>query len=152
MKRIFSLRPALLISVSFMAGLMMLSSPAVVFADSVTNGLDQLKNGTGNAYPKTIFDEKKTASEIFGQVISIALGVAFAVSVIMVIWGGYSYITSAGNEEKATEGRKTVLYALIGMVIVILSFVIVRAVVNFIQNGSNSSTNTNTTTTTPTGT
>lgn len=114
-----------------------LSSP--VHADSVTEGLDKLKTATGDAYPDTVFSDKKTPSEILGQIISIALGIAFAIAVIMVIYGGYQYITSAGNEEKATSGRQTILYALIGIVIILLSFVMVRAVVGFVQKGAGSS-------------
>lgn len=114
----------------------LLVAPALSHADGVGDGLNQLKNSTGNSYPNTVFSGK-TPAEIFGQIINIALGIAFAVAVIMVIYGGYQYITSAGNEEKATAGRQTLIYALIGIVIVLLSFVIVNAVLTFVRNGAN---------------
>ncbi len=133
-------RSLALLAVGFAASFAIAMSPAVfVHADSVTEGLDKLKTATGDAYPDTVFSDKKTPSEVLGQIINIMLGIAFAVAVIMVIYGGYQYITSAGNEEKATSGRQTILYALIGIVIIILSFVIVRAVVGFVKNGTGSS-------------
>jgi len=152
MTRILFLRPLLLLTIAIMASLFVAaSSPVPVMADNVSEGLNQLKNGTNGAYPTTAFGDKKTPSQILGQIISIALGIGFAIAVIMVIYGGFQYITSAGNEEKATAGRQTLIYALIGLVIILLSFVIVTAVVNFINkgdidvSGNSNSSNTNTT-------
>lgn len=132
-----TLRKATLFIAALMASFsVLLVAPALSHADGVGDGLNQLKNSTGNSYPNTVFSGK-TPAEIFGQIINIALGIAFAVAVIMVIYGGYQYITSAGNEEKATAGRQTLIYALIGIVIVLLSFVIVNAVLTFVRNGAN---------------
>jgi hypothetical protein len=149
MNRILFLRPLLLLAVAVTASLfMVVAVPALARADSVSDGLNQLQNQTGNAYPTTVFGGKKTPSAILGQIIQIALGIAFAVAVIMVIYGGFQYITSAGNEEKATDGRRTLVYALIGLVIILLSFVIVTTLVNFINNRG---TTTNSGSGTPTG-
>ena len=42
------------------------------------------------------------------------------------IYGGILYATAYGSEEKATKGKNTILWAIIGGVIVGLSFVLVR--------------------------
>jgi amino acid transporter len=77
----------------------------------------------------------RTAPELFKFIINIALGVAFGVAVIFLIIGGYRYIASGGNEESAEKGKKSVVNALIGIVIIILSYVIVNVVANLV-NGS----------------
>jgi amino acid transporter len=71
--------------------------------------------------------------QIFRTIINWALGIAFGIAVIFLIIGGFRYITSAGNEEAATKGRNSVIHALIGIVIIILSYVIVNVVANLVQ-------------------
>ena len=67
-------------------------------------------------------------------VINWMLGIAFAVAVLFLIIGGFWYITSAGNEETAEKGRATAINAIIGIIIIILSYVIISVVSNFVAN------------------
>lgn len=61
------------------------------------------------------------------NIISIAVGV---VAVIMIIFGGFKYITSGGASEKVTGAKNTILYGLIGLIIVALAQIIVKFVLN----------------------
>jgi hypothetical protein len=65
---------------------------------------------------------------VINWVLSITLGIA----VLFVIIGGFRYITAQGNESQATEGRQTVINALIGIAIIVLSYVIVTVVANLV--------------------
>ncbi|MBI5754210.1 hypothetical protein HZA40_03660 [Candidatus Peregrinibacteria bacterium] len=49
-------------------------------------------------------------------------------AVVMVIYGGVTYVSSAGNDEAVGKAKKIIMYALIGLVIIMLSFVAVNAV------------------------
>ena len=64
------------------------------------------------------------------RVINILLSIAGLVAVIFLIVGGFRYITAGGNEENAEAGKKTIINAIIGIVVIILSFVIVRVISN----------------------
>jgi cytochrome bd-type quinol oxidase subunit 2 len=64
------------------------------------------------------------------NILSVLIG---AIAVIMVIIGGFRYITSAGNPEQAKGARNTILYAIIGLVIVALAQVIVHFVLNSVS-------------------
>ena len=64
------------------------------------------------------------------KIINVALGVAGLVAVLFLIIGGFRYITSAGNEETAEQAKKIITNAIIGIVVIILSFVIVRVISN----------------------
>lgn len=59
------------------------------------------------------------------NIISIIVGV---IAVIMIIWGGMKYITSGGESGKITSAKNTIIYALIGLVVVALAQFIVRFV------------------------
>jgi hypothetical protein len=61
---------------------------------------------------------------VFGNVVKDALGLAGIVLFIMLLFGGLKYIT-AGSDPKAAEGaQKTITYAIGGLILILLSFLI----------------------------
>lgn len=58
------------------------------------------------------------------------LAVSAPIVAIMVLWGGFQMMTAGGNPEKFSMGRKTLLYAAIGFVVVLLA----DSAANIIQN------------------
>jgi hypothetical protein len=74
--------------------------------------------------------------QIFKTIINWALGIAFGVAVIFLIIGGFRYITAGGNEESVEKGKSSVINALIGIVIIVLSYVIVNVVANLVTGNS----------------
>lgn len=64
------------------------------------------------------------------RVINIALALAGLIAVLFLIIGGFRYITAGGNEDAAGSAKKIILNAVIGIIVIILSFVVVRVVSN----------------------
>jgi cytochrome bd-type quinol oxidase subunit 2 len=60
----------------------------------------------------------------------IFLPLAGIVAVLFLIIGGFQYMMAGANEGLAKRGRDTIRYAIIGLVIIILSYVIITVVVN----------------------
>ncbi len=54
-------------------------------------------------------------------------------AVIYAIWGGYQYITSGGDAEKATAGRNSLVNAVIGIIIIAASYAILIWVLGLIN-------------------
>ena len=71
------------------------------------------------------------------NIFSIIVGI---VAVVMIIFGGFKYITSAGNQENIKSARNTIIYALVGLIIVALAQVIVRFVLREAVNGTTTTT------------
>jgi len=73
-----------------------------------------------------------TASERVNKTIRLVINVfslvVGVVSVIMIIIGGLKYITSGGESSNITGAKNTILYAIIGLVVVALAQVIVKFV------------------------
>ena len=67
-------------------------------------------------------------------VINWLLGIAFGIAVLFLIIGGFWFITSAGNEETAEKGKSTAINAIIGIIIIILSYVIINVVSTLVAN------------------
>lgn len=69
----------------------------------------------------------KVASGIV-NIFSIIVG---AIAVIMVIYGGFRYITSGGDSGRVGSAKNTLIYAVVGLIIVALAQVIVQFVLKF---------------------
>jgi len=76
---------------------------------------------------------KTAPSDLTGGVlknaISVLLYVAGTIAVIMIIIGAIRYITSDGDSSKASQARLTIIYAVVGLVVAIMSFGIVNFVI-----------------------
>lgn len=75
-------------------------------------------------------DPAERVNAIISQVINIFSIIVGVVSVIMIIIGGLKYITSGGDSGNVTGAKNTILYAVVGLVIVALAQVIVRFVLS----------------------
>lgn len=58
---------------------------------------------------------------ITGKIIQILTVVGAPIASIMVLWGGYQIMTAAGDPEKFKTGRHTILYAAIGLVVLLVA-------------------------------
>ncbi len=65
---------------------------------------------------------------MIGTILSAVYGVVGIIAVIMIILGGINYATSQGDPGKIKKGKDTILYGIIGLVIVLLAF----AITNFV--------------------
>lgn len=73
----------------------------------------------------------EAATNTFIQdLISLLLFAIGIISVIVIIVGGIRYTTSNGDSNKVTQAKNTILYAVIGLVIALLSYAIVIFIVN----------------------
>lgn len=75
-------------------------------------------------------DAPERVNGLIALVINIFSVVVGVVSVIMIIIGGLKYITSGGDSGNVGNAKNTILYAIIGLVIVALAQVIVNFVLN----------------------
>jgi magnesium-transporting ATPase (P-type) len=75
-------------------------------------------------------DTTTTFNSILTKIINIFSVIVGVIAVVMIIVGGLKYITSGGDSTKVGGAKNTILYALIGLVIVALAQVIVKFVLN----------------------
>lgn len=125
-----------IVTLSAVAALLMpVAVPVAVGAQAATE--PDIQNGlcTGANLSTTPTDCANTTSEAAGDVdtiittvINIFSLVVGVVSVIMIIIGGLKYITSGGDSGNVSGAKNTILYAIIGLVIVALAQVIVKFV------------------------
>ena len=108
-------------------------SNAAAVNEKVCNGINTILTGsttvdtTNDCGTSTNSDENKLAATVSTLINLFSLAVG-AVSVIMIIFGGFKYMTSGGSDDKTKDAKNTILYALVGLVIVVLAQTIVKFV------------------------
>lgn len=101
---------------------------------------DYCYSGTDTLIPvPCFFDTGLADADSFGElviaIIQILLYIVASISVLFLIIGGFRYVTAHGNEEAAEGAKKTMIHAIIGLVIVILSFAIIAIITNILIAG-----------------
>jgi TRAP-type C4-dicarboxylate transport system permease small subunit len=59
------------------------------------------------------------------NVIRLVLGLMTLVAVVLIIYGGFTWLTAAGNEENVEKAKKIISAAVIGLIIILLAWAIV---------------------------
>jgi hypothetical protein len=75
--------------------------------------------------PKDAQDEVNNTLRLAINILTLIVGV---ISVIMIIVGGLKYITSGGDSSNVQGAKNTIMYAIIGLVVVALAQIIVNFV------------------------
>jgi hypothetical protein len=73
-------------------------------------------------------------NNIVHTIVNLLSAIVGIVAVIMIIVGGFRYITSGGNDTSVTSAKNTILYAVIGLVVVALAQIIVRFTLSKLTN------------------
>lgn len=78
----------------------------------------------------------KEPSSIVGTIINALLGLLGTIFTILIILGGFRWMTSGGNQQKVQEARELLKNAIIGLLAVAISYGAVRLVLMAIKNSS----------------
>jgi len=73
-------------------------------------------------------------TSLIKTIINILSFVVATVSIIMIIFGGFRYITSGGDSGKITTAKSTIIYAIVGLVVVAFAQFIVQFVLQKATN------------------
>lgn len=73
----------------------------------------------------------KDLEVVFQNVVSVVLAFAGVVLFIMLLKGGFTYLTSGGEAAKAEAAKKTITFALAGIILLTLSYLVLVFLENF---------------------
>lgn len=89
-------------------------------ADQIEDGIEQVG---GN-------DAGGTLQNRIRVIVNMLLFLLGAVAVVMIVIGGFKYVTSNGDSASITSAKNTILYSVVGLVVAILAYAIVNFVVD----------------------
>lgn len=74
--------------------------------------------------------------ETVGQIINVLLGFLGVIAVILILIGGFKWMTAAGNEEKVGEAKKLLGAGVVGLVIILAAFAIAAFVIGELSSAT----------------
>lgn len=104
-------------------------SPTIIFAEqgenkcvapncvSISDPLNLPKDGTG-------------VQVLIGKIIKAALGVVGSLALLMFIYGGFVWMTSAGNSEKVEKGKNILIWATVGLVVIFSAYAMASFIID----------------------
>lgn len=115
---------ALMVSVVLPVTPVVMAAPSGCDSDSLS-----ISSGANCAQGKDQPTDLFGSSGIFETIVNILLFLIGAISVIMLIYGGIRYTISGGDSNSVTAAKNTILYAIVGIVVAVLAFAVVKFVV-----------------------
>jgi Na+-driven multidrug efflux pump len=100
----------------------------LVFLLSIFFILPAVQAASGVELPTTTGLSKVEIKVILTGLLKWLLEIVGIIAVIGFIISGIMYLVSTGNEEMITKAKKYMLYCLIGVVVVLASFVVIQAI------------------------
>lgn len=64
------------------------------------------------------------------RIVNVILGIAGVIAIFFILNNGWFLIISAGGEEKVTQYKKGLTWAIVGLIFIILSYSIIRFVIS----------------------
>jgi len=110
---------------------------SVALADEEENGGDA-KGALGSFQDfagdtgLTTSEQSDTLASVIGDMIYWSLSLVGIVLVILIIYGGFLWMTAGGNEEQVTKAKRIIKNAVIGVIIAMLAFAIAEFVLDIV--------------------
>lgn len=89
-----------------------------IFSTKITLAADPLTNPL----------KADSVPELIGIIIKAVLGIVGSIALLMFIYGGFMWLTSGGNDKKIEEGRKTLVWSILGLALIFASYAILKFV------------------------
>lgn len=70
----------------------------------------------------------KDPRDLLGRIIGASLGIVGSIALLFFLWGGFLWMTSGGNAERVETGKRTIMWATLGLAIIFLAYAIIKTV------------------------
>ena len=83
-------------------------------------------------------EDSSSLPDTIGNIINVMLFIVGLVAVVMIIYGGISYVISMGSPDKIKRSRDIIIYSVVGLVVAIIAYALVSWVVTSLNGSSGS--------------
>jgi len=104
---------------------------AQVSKEAVCQGVGYVAGSGDQCQP---VDNGRTVEQTVKNIVDILSWVVGVASVLMIIVGGLRYVLSGGDSNNVTAAKNTILYALVGLVVVMVAQILVNLVIGFVTS------------------
>lgn len=90
-------------------------------------------SSTGERVPLSNPLKSSSIPDLVGVIIKNLMSVLGGLALLMFVIGGFTWVTSAGNQEKVKSGMNTMIYAALGIMIVFASYMLVNLTISALR-------------------
>ena len=105
-----------------------IATSGAIFTLSVIPALATTLN-TGIGYGTYTGLGTKDIREGVMSVVNVLLGFLGIIAIIIILWGGFRWMTAGGNEEKVDEAKKIITAGIIGLVIIFIAYALAAFII-----------------------
>ena len=109
--------------------ILILIFPYFVFGQTMKGGLQEL--GQASGYQTSGISET-TVSEIAGIAVKTFLSILGIIFIVLMLYGGYLWMTASGNEAQLTKAKELIQAAVIGLIIIVAAYAISFFIFNWL--------------------
>ena len=124
MKRFFYLIAGSIVTIALGASLLGTPVLAQIGQGGAQGGVNAAR---GDGVPTNLTNGEDS---LISKIINILLYAIGVVSVVMLIIGGFRYVISGGQKESVTAAKNTILYAIIGLLVALFAYPIIKFVLD----------------------
>jgi hypothetical protein len=110
---------------------------AMVLAMALPMAAPVLAVDVGLPYAEGAGLGQKDPRDIAASIIKIMLGFLGILAVVIILIGGFKWMTAAGNDDQVGEAKKIIVAGIIGLVIILASWGIASFVLNSLLDATN---------------
>lgn len=77
-----------------------------------------------------------TVPSLIGNIINALLGIVGSLALVMFIYGGFTWMLASGNETAVEKGKKILVWATIGLVVIFASYSLLHFILSAVTSGS----------------
>jgi len=107
--------------------------PIATHAQYIQNGFDIASNIGGDEIGTT------DLRDVIINLVNVLLGFLGIIFIIIILWGGFQWMFSGGNDESVSSARSTLISGFIGIAIIITAFSIAQFVINALSGATGGS-------------
>ncbi|GAC1369606.1 MAG: hypothetical protein NVSMB39_1590 [Candidatus Saccharimonadales bacterium] len=112
------------------AGIVVSAAPAMAACTNPDPATGTIQDGANCAQPNGTSGNLFATGGIFQTIANVLIFLVGAIAVIYLIIGGLRYVTSGGDAKAVSAAKDTILYAVIGIVVAVISFALVSFVIS----------------------
>lgn len=117
-----------------------LTARAATSANTVSPWGDTKSGATESEIEKTLGLGTTDPRIMAASIINVAMGFLGIVAVMIILIGGFKWMTAGGAEDKVEEAGKLIKAGIIGLIIILASWAIAKFVVNTLLNATGATT------------
>ncbi|MBN2854518.1 hypothetical protein JXK06_03250 [Patescibacteria group bacterium] len=114
----------------------LVAAPVVVLAQE-GSGTNTLPSGTGSN-PTTASNDlslsnplgASSVNELIGRVINSVMGIVGSLALLMFVYGGLTWMTSSGSQDKVKKGKDILLWSAIGLIVIFGAYGLTKFIIN----------------------